>query len=109
MNLRISDDGHSVLLDNKIIYTSKEYEMSKRFFGTINGKIIIRLFRDNNNIICIDKDGTLIWEVEDTTEDHRDPYQAFDIRNNFIFASVTLANVKIDPHTGKILEQTYAK
>jgi hypothetical protein len=109
MSLKISDDQHSVIYGNKVIYYSPGVEVSNKFFGMHKEKIILRLFRPNNNIICIDKAGKIIWEAEDTYEDHSDPYQSFYIKDGKLVAIARLADVTINLDNGKILEKKYAK
>ena len=101
-------DENAVYLDQKVVYKADSVKISdaQLFNSDI---IIVQLKRKHKNIIAINTAGQILWESEDAFEGYDDPYVAFDIKDGYIYAIVRLADVKIDPKTGKVLDKTYSK
>jgi hypothetical protein len=110
MDLKIKDET-DLLLDGKLIFISKEEILEAKCFDENN--IIVQINSNKDNLFCIDKEGKKKWIAESVTPLIYSPYQGFDITDGFIYGGVDLPgygrDVKLDPNTGKILEQKISK
>ena len=107
-NTNLRFDDNSIYFNKKLVYKNDSDKiLDVRLFK--NNVIIVQLDRKHHNIISINKSGQLLWEAEDAFEGYEDPYLAFDMEDGFIHGRVCLANVKIDPNTGKVIDKKYAK
>jgi hypothetical protein len=110
MTLEIKDEK-ILYLDNKEIYRAKIKIYDAEFFD--DNKIVIHIKAMADNLLCINKQGKLLWIAESVTPLIYSQYQAFDIRDGYIYGGVDLPGygrtVKLDPNNGKILEQEITK
>lgn len=110
MNIKIISDKVLLLNDIEI------YKTESKIYDAIiydENKIIVLIRSKENNLFCLDKNGKILWIAQSVAPNQYLPYQAFGIHNNKISATADMPSysvgVKLDPETGKILEQDIGK
>lgn len=106
MKLEIRDKKRLYLDGEKIFETDIKIYKAEQFD---ENRIIMLISTEENDLLCIDKTGQILWCAESVTPKVYTQYQAFDIKDGNIFASAEVGGMgydaKLDPNTGKILEK----
>lgn len=107
MNLFLNKNENAIYLNGNKIYTDQHQIYDAQLYN--EDKIIVHLRKKLNNLICLNKKGSILWIAESASPNVNLPYQNFIIKDGYIRASSKMAidcvDAKIDPETGKIIEK----